>query len=1073
MIKKIPLIIFLTIVVNFAFGQRVIKGKVTDERSEPLPGVTIQIVGKGIRTTTDPNGSYVISVNDESKYSLIYSFIGYQKKTLQVGKGNVINVQMFPDNKLLDEVVVTGYGTLKKGNMISAYGTVTAQDINRTSNTTIDQALQGRIAGVSISQNSGQPGGGMNVIIRGLGSVNGNCQPLYVIDGVEISGNGSTNGSNPLAGINPSDIESLDVLQGPSATALYGSRGSDGVILVSTKRGKAGKTKINYEFSYNYQTTPKFQETISLTEFATLSNTLNEILGYKKNPMFSDPSVLGQGTNWQKELFDNAASRKHQITVMGGTEENKYYFSGEKFDQDGVVKGSFFNRLSFRLNLDNALSKNLKLSTNLNFSQTKEDVNISENDVIVKAIMTAPDIAAKNLDGTWGGPGYDNPNGMFYPANPLALANLIDNNIKRTEFNGSFNLSYTVPQIKGLTLSSRLTNRYGIVENYYFKPTYEMGPISNLVAVSRRGSNLNWNWQWNQMLEYKKNVNNTHDLNLMFTHEASGGGYNSLNAGSQGHINNLLSEVQLGLKDTYSLGSGKSESPTMESYLGRINYGYKNRYIVNIAYRVDGTALFAKNKRWAPFPSASIAWRASSEPFLLDLANKAKINELKFRFETGLTGKSLWGYNYLAKLSTQITEWGVGYAPNNFENDNFQWESTKTYNFGLDFAMFKNRLQITADLYQRYTSNMIGVMSVPWYMGMTTIQAPTVNSGSIENKGWGVTLKGVVIDSKKFKWVSSFNISRNENKLNTLTTSAQTFMQRQLDGNASNFTARSEIGNPLWMFYGFKSDGVYTSLAEINRDYERMSDPTKTSLNQEAGKTNYNTALPKNSVVGKNQSYVGDLKYRDMNNDGKIDEKDMTVIGNPWPKFQGGFTNEFSYKDFTLSILMTYSAGNDIFNLTAYRLSKPGDGNIGKGMLKEGGDYAKLTYVYDEFNAVSEVNVTNPYTRIPRIATTSSHGNYNRLTDLWVEDGSYIRLKNIALSYNVPSKYLSKTKLLSTLKASISAQNLFTFTKYKGYDPEIGAYTQRNADAGASPIGVDYGRYPSTPSFIANILIGF
>lgn len=1067
--KKVITLCFVSLIFcSTIWAQKLITGVVTDANQEPLIGVNVVSEGKG--TITDVQGRYTINVQNE-RSKIEYSFIGYKSTTVVVGPKSTINIVLVEDLQLLDEVVVTGYGTIKKGNMVSAYTSVSSSDIAKTVNTTIDQALQGRAAGVLITQNSGQPGGGMNINIRGLSSINGSSQPLYVIDGVEISGNNSTNGTNPLAGINPSDISNIDILQGPSATALYGSRGTDGVVLITTKRGEAGKTRTNYEFSFSNQMQPKFLETVPLDKFAELSNMVNDILGWPKNKWYADPSVLGKGTQWQNELFKQAITEKHQVALSGGNEKNKYYLSAENFNQNGVVVGTYFDRIALRSNLDNELYKGLKLYTNISFSQTKEDVSFSENDIVLKAIQMSPEVPIQNTDGTWGGASLGDPNGQFYIENPIALANLIQNQIKRTSVDGSIRLNYNVPSVKGLSISTSLVSGIGLNERYYFKPTYEMGAQSNKIAMSRREFASNTNWRWSQMLEYKRVFDNKHDLNVMFTHEASSGSYNRVMGESSGHLTNTVTELQDGDLLSYKVGSGRGVGPSMESYLGRINYSYDNRYIGSLAFRRDGTALFARNKRWASFPSAAFAWRASNEKFLKPGLESIGMNDLRFRFETGLTGKSMWGYQYLARLTSFKSEWGTSYFPANMENDDFQWESTMTYNYGIDIGLLKNRIQIIADVYQRYTNNMLGGLGTPWYMGLTTqdwseiqLRSPIINNGSVENKGWGVQIKAAIIENKDFKWATTFNISQNKNKLNELTTKQTQFIQRQLGGHANNFTARSEVGNPLWLFYGYVSPGVYERLSDVQQDFNRISDPSVES-NVKYGQ--YNTALPKGSNVGVSQSYAGDVSYVDFNNDGVIDEKDLRFIGNPWPDYTGGFINDFTYKSLSLSVLFTYSFGNDIYNLSAFRMTRPGESAIGRGMLAEAANWASLT------NVDGDVVVSNPTTRVPRIAPTSNHGNYSRLTNLWVEDGSFIKCKNIQLSYNVPSDLLQRTKIIRTAKAYASAQNLFTITKYKGYDPEIGSYTQRNSEAGATPVGVDLGRYPQTRTYTVGLQLGF
>ncbi len=1007
--------------------------------SKEIPGASVLIKGTSVGTTTDSNGKFTLAASSEDV--LVISFIGYLTQEIKVGSQSTIEVLLPEDISLLNEVVVVGYGEMKKTDLSSAQTSVTAKDIEKTVNTTLDQAIQGRSANVYVTQNTGQPGGGVSVNIRGISSINGSTEPLYVVDGVQIAGAaggsyGQPSSTNPLAGLNPSDIESIDILQGPSATAIYGSRGTNGVVIITTKRGKSGKMIANYSFTYSLQDRPKLLPTLSLREYATMVNEYRSLTGNTPIPEFQDPSLLGEGTNWQKELFRQAPLVKHQLSLSGGNDKTTYYLSGEYFDQEGVVQGSAFDRYALRLNVDNQTRKWLKIGTNIALNQTRDRVNSTQNDLINIAIEQAPNIPVRNADGSWGGP----VNAQFSTYNPIALANLIDNRIRRMNALGGINADVNL--WKGLVFRTTLNGSVQFSNSYQFTPTYEMGSIANLVAVSDKSAGNSTYWNWNQLLQYNTQIQK-HAIGVMVSHEAQESRYESLSGSRSNFLVNNIDALPLGNAQTATNGSGKG-SWAMESYFGRLNYSFADKYFLQAAVRADGSVNFGANNRWGYFPSVSAAWRVSQEAFM---KNVPLINELKIRFETGTTGNQGPSQGYFSKLSSYTTQWGTGFLAGNFANPDYKWESTLTYNLGFNLSLLQSRIQLEGDVYLRKTDNLIMRTPLPYYMGTSgqgSIAAPYVNIGAMENRGYGLTLTTVNVNTGALTWKSNFNISGFRNKLTKLY--SETAVLDRTYWFMTNFLTRSQIGQPLWQFYGYEKEGIFQNLDEVN-----------------------NSPIPAGNAINANTgTWVGDIKYKDLNNDGKIDGQDQKVIGNPWPKFTAGFTNTVTYKGLELMVLLTASYGNDVFNYVRFRNANVTRINVGRNLLKEAADYAQVGMDGD-----GKPYVVNAGTSQPRVTASDPNGNGNRATQDYIEDGSYLRVKNIQLSYSLPRTLYGKINGLEGVRLSVGVQNLATFTKYKGYDPEVGAFVGNGSDPANTTIGIDYGRYPLTRMYTFNLGIDF
>lgn len=1038
--------------VTFAAAlEATISGTVKDETGNPVPGVNVLEKGTTNGTITDAAGNYKITAGNDA--TLVFSFVGYKSQEIAVTGRSVIDVTLEPDVTTLSEVVVVGYGEMRKADVTSAMTSISTKDISRTVNTTLDQALQGRSAGVYVTQNTGAPGGGVSVNIRGVNSINGSNEPLYVIDGVQIQGSTSVSGTNPLSTLNPADIESMEVLQGPNATAIYGSRATNGVVLITTKRGKSGDMKISYAYTLSIQDRPKNLDVMNLPQYAQMFVEYKTATGNASSirDEFRDPSLLGPGTDWQHALFRQAAMQKHQLTFSGGTDKSSFYLSGERMTQEGVGLASGFNRTSIRLNLDNKPRKWLTLGTNLMVSQTDQQLGTLGtgpsnlwNNLILNAIQLAPDIPVKNLDGSYGA---GNPSvstaQQFSPPNPVGLANLITNDqTTRTLIGG---ITAGVKIMKGLELRSSFNTNIGYTNLTMFYPTYKFSVYQyNNTAVLQNQTNLNTYWGWNQTLSYVTDIGK-HHINAMVTHEAQESYWKNLMGQRQGFPTNNIMDLNVGDPSTAANGGGQGPW-AMESYLGRINYNYDNRYIITAAYRADGSVNFAPGNKWGYFPSVSAAYRISNEKFF----QIPQINDLRLRFETGVTGNQGSSGAIYGALNSGPSQWGTSFSPARYPNPSYKWEQTKTNNFGLTIGLLGSRIQVDADYYIKNTDNLILQSSLPWYMGTSgtsAVQPPFVNIGSLENKGWSVSINTVNINRGSFKWESNLNISSFRTTVTSLTT--QSGQIDRILGNAKGntpFVQRTVVGQAPWQFVGNVQEGVFKDLNDVTNSAR----PVDSNGN----------LLP----VGQNSIWVGDAKYKDVNNDGKIDQNDLTFIGNPWPQWFGGFTNNFSYKGIELSVLITASYGNKIYNLMRDEETNPNNLNLGRNMFVSTLNYAKVG-VDGEGNPI----VTNPGTYVPRIQGNSGlNNNFGRTTSTYVEDGSYVRLKNVTISYSLPAKLIGKQKVLQGVRVALSAQNLLTFTNYKGYDPEVGAYVGPSY-SGDTMIGVDYGRYPLTRVYSFNI----
>ncbi len=1029
-----------------------VKGTIVDENNIPVIGATVRLKGSdNIGTITNVDGLYSLD-NIPADGILTVSSLGYENMEILVNNKPTIDVTLTESLTSLKDVVVIGYGQTTRGNLTSAQTSVSSEDILKTINTTFDQALQGRSAGVMVTSNSGQPGGGISVNIRGISTLSGTTEPLYVIDGVQIqpqiTGYNNTSSLNPLAQLNPNDIESMEILQGPSASAIYGSRATNGVVLVTTKRGKRGDTKIDYDFMYGLQDRPNELPVLNLREYVTMNNELRRYMGNAIPLMQQDSSILGEGTNWQREIFKRAPLIKHQLSFSGGTDKLTYYLSAERFNQEGVVLGSGFDRTGLRVNLDNQAKKWLKIGLNLNMSQTNDNLSTTVTDAIRYAFTLPPYIPVRNPDGTYGGYPAEEVQYHNEDLNPFAKAELMTHTSKRNNFSGGINLAIDI--IKGLQFRTSINGSFANTNNTDFTPTYRIGTISKTKAELNKALSESFYWNWNQLLEYKLNLLDKHDFTFMVSHESQETRYEGLSGYRTGFpVNEMADGIipGIGLGDAIGQSTGGYKGWwAQESYLGRVSYNYADKYLLTATYRADGSVNFGENNRWGFFPSASVAWRVSQEEFFQNLTSV--VSDFKIRYETGITGNQGSGSGVYAPMMAVPTPWGNGFRITRYKNPDLKWEETLTHNVGFNLGFWSNRLVIDGDYYIRNTRNLLMPNPLPYYMGTTgsgNIEPPFVNLGALQNNGWALTIKTVNIDTKDWFWSSNFNISHNK-------TTIKKFYQETSKVDMTNWKAgggfiqRSAVGNEAWQFWGYQSDGIFTSLDEVN------SSPVP-----------QRGAEPVRIETGQNGVWIGDYKFKDLTGEGLISPEDMTYIGNPYPDFILGFANDVTWKGLTVSLLLTGSIGNDIYNAFKYTYSNPGPiYTYGNALRETYQNYARIGY-----DAYGEPYLKNPNATVARYG--GGNGNWERASDRFVEDGSYLRIKNLTFNYQVPAEVLRKLKFVQAVRIGFGIQNLYTFTKYSGFDPEIGIDVGHNSDVQRRTFGVDVGQYPQVRSYNFNL----
>ena len=1048
-------------------AKRQIKGKVVDAAGETVIGANVLEKGTTNGVITDIDGNFVLNVS--SGATLEISYIGYVTQTIKVTNQTSLHIVLKEDSETLDEVVVVGYGTMKKSDLSGASVSVGEDAIKGSVITNLDQSLQGRAAGVSAVSTSGAPGSSSSIRVRGQATINSNAEPLYVIDGVIVQGGGASgadfglgdalgNGSvstiSPLSTINPADIVSMEILKDASATAIYGAQGANGVILITTKRGKAGEAKFTYDGMLAVQRQTKRLDMMNLREFANYYNEFVQVGELDVNGYYADPSILGKGTNWQDAVFQTALQHQHQVSAEGGTEKIKYYVSASYMDQDGTLIGSNFNRYSFRVNLDSQLKSWLKLGLSATYSSTDEDLKLADGEqgIINYSLKTVPDIPIYDIDGNYATivrEGYTNPN-------PIAMAMMDQVLLNRQKLTG--NIFFEVTPIKNLVWHAELGYDISASRGERYKPMVDFGSWtrdSNYSSIQKNSSTF---WQLKNYVTYSGMIDK-HNFTAMLGQECWASNYDNISVTNTSLPSDAVHNPALGTA-TPVIGSGFGSS-AMASFFTRLTYNYDNRYYGTYTYRYDGSSNFGPDNRWAGFHALAGSWRFSNEEFFKPLSGV--ISNGKLRLGWGQTGNAniggyLWGTS-IVKMSSSL---GTGYRPKNIPNTSIKWESQEQWNVGLDLGFIQDRINVVVDWYKKVSNDMLMALQLPSYMGTqgntsSRLDPPYGNYGSIENAGVEISLNTHPLIGK-FQWDSDFQISFNKNKLKALSGTANAQIVGY--GQWNDVVSVSNVGESLYNFYGYVCDGVY-------QDYEDLQKSPKPEQ------------YPSNGVFNrKNTVWVGDIKYKDISGpdgkpDGVINEYDKTNLGSPMPKFTFGWTNTFRYKDFDLSIFINGSYGNKVMNYLGMQLTHMNsawenqlNSVTGRARLEPIDPdkvYPSGQYWYDD---VTNVRVSNPEAAIPRASIQDPNDN-DRISDRYVEDGSYIRLKNITLGYTFPSKLIKKFGI-NNLRLYANIQNLLTITGYDGYDPEIGASTQST-----NVYGLDYGRYPSPTVYSFGLNVSF
>ena len=1043
--------LFIFSFVLSTFGQKIpISGTVkSGTDGTTLVGVTISLKGSSIGTITNFNG--VFSIEAEKGQVLVFSFIGFKPKEIIFQGKTDMNVILEEDTKSIDEVVVIGYGSVKRKDITGSVSSIGKEDIARSQPITVEQSLQGRIPGMVVTQTSGQPGGGISVKIHGITGF-GDSRPLYILDGVELeglasAGNDWQTGSNPLAGINPSDIESIDVLKDASATAIYGSKGTDGVIIITTKRGRIAPPKITYEFSTGFQQLTKKLPVMNLQEFATFVNERNAGIGwgFDERPEFANPEYLGKGTDWQDVLFRNAPSSTHTLTVSGGDARTQYLLSGSYQSEEGIALGSKFERLSCRLNLDNKTTNWLKTGTSLQLVNIDENTNSSNSSVIRAALEQTPDVAVQNNDGSWGGSA--STVGWVQPrVNPYAIALINKNEGNRKQVLG--NLYAEVTFMEGFILRNEASGNFSIATQDRFEPNYKMGNLEKLTNSGSSSFNQGIYTTIKNYLTYSHLFFTKYNLTAMAGHEASLNQSSGLSADRTNFPSNNVQAVSAG-DPTTAKNSGTKGHNARESYFGRLNLEINNKYLLTGNIRNDGASMYAENNRWILSYSGAFAWKMNNENFLKDIQN---INELKLRLGYGLTNRQA-GRDYVYTSTFATVPTGVSSIAQriqNIGNPDLEWEQTKNSNIGLDGTFLNWRINFSVDFYLKNTDGLAMQTSLPIYSGTAigwnpgALDAPWVNVGSMQNKGVDFRISTTNIKTKDFSWRTDITVSKNINKVLKLNTDGAPIMGQY---------SRTIEGRSIGDFYGYVVDGgVFASAVDVFGDEEKGIEP-------HARPVKNGEPLPFANASG--SIWYGDLKFKDINGDGVIDESDQTFLGSPVPKVQLGFNNSFNYKNFDMSVFFNASFGNKIFNQLRVTAENPGSSY---GYFTALNDYAKLALIDPEGSDTDPYNVyvTNPETDIPGVRNDQTNGNL-RFSDKFIEDGSFIRCKNISLGYTMPAHLLNIAHI-SSLRVYTNVSNVFTITKYSGMDPEIGSWDSINA-------GIDNGYYPQSRRFTIGVNI--
>lgn len=1013
---RIILSVFCFILAFAAQAQVKVTGRVSLPDGEPAIGATVQVKGTTSGTSTDVDGNFAVNAPDADAV-LVFSYTGFASQEIAVGNRTYLEVSLTENVSQLDEVVVTGYGSQKRSNISGAVSSIGSDEIAERPILRVEQALQGRSAGVQVAQVSGSPGSPLTVRVRGVGTIN-DSDPLYIVDGIPVGG---------LDFLNPNDIETINVLKDAASAAIYGARGANGVVLVTTKGGRRNQPgKISYDAYYGIQRPARLLDLLDAREYATLQNEAHLAAGKTPPPEFANPDALGQGTDWQEAIFEAAPISSHQLTFTGGGERSAYTLSGNYFSQDGIVGGdkANFERATVRLNGSHDLKNWLTLGNNLGFTWLQRDgltENSQYNSPIIRAINIDPITPVRKADGTYAYSNYTDTD----IANPV---NGIEQTFNTWTTNRLVGSVYAdVKLARGLTFRSAysLDVTFAIQRNFYPKfdlsnlPSVSEAPPAEKNLVNSVGvANHKWrNWQLENVLTWQKTFAETHALTLIGgttaldnRYDGSGGGNTNLpsNDPNDAYIGNTIDPIE-----SQTAWQSANES-SLFSWFAKANYEFDNRYLLSATFRADASSRFGRNNRYGYFPSFSAGWIASHESFW----NLRAVNFFKLRASWGQNGNDRIGdYSFTTVVNNgQNYTFGPGETITNGSvalsaaNPDLKWETSTQTDIGLDLELLEGRIAFTTDYFIKKTSDMLYAAPIPLVAGTA---APIQNVATAENRGLEISLQ-YRNRLRAFTYAVGGNVTFLESEVTGLGRGGEPVLSGYVQSASAN-AAKTDVGQPIASFFGYVTDGIFQTQAEI-----------------EAAPFQNNDTAP------------GDIRFRDLNGDGVINADDQTYIGNPTPDIVYGFTADFGWKGLELNLFFQGTQGNDIYNSTT-----------------------RYDFIYANRTSDALRRWTGPGSSNTEPRVNLSDPNQNaRVSDRFVEDGSYLRLKTLQLGYNLPQSWLKRVKF-DKFKVYLTAQNLLTFTRYKGFDPEIGNI------GGSLEIGIDRGFYPQARTIMGGVSLTF
>ncbi|WP_247236658.1 TonB-dependent receptor [Telluribacter sp. SYSU D00476] len=972
-----------------------VTGRVTDENGSGLPGVNILVKGTQRGVITGSEGTYTISAPNNG--TLIFSYIGYVTQEVLVSNRSQINVTLDADNKTLNEVVVVGYGEQKKSNITGSISSLKGAEIARVQSPSFDNALQGKVPGVYVTSNGGQPGGGISVRIRGVGAIN-NSNPLYIIDGVQRDP-GSNENANALANINPNDIESIDILKDAASTAIYGARAANGVVLITTKRGTTGKPQVSYSTYYGLQNpSRKMPRPMNAMEFAQNMNAAFTAAG--QNAPFPDPQSLGEGTDWLSAGTKQGTITDHQISLAGGSARNKYYISANYFRNNGMMLKTHFERMSIRINTDNQINDKIKVGNSFMFSRIDRRDNGAGNRGFIHGAFTdlyqaLPTMPVYNEDGTFAG-----PTDARLERRENFIAQVLRPKVLNESYDVIGNLYAEYEPIKNLRFRTSFSTNFMFGNDYRFDPIWSYGLINSggLTNLSV-GNSISRQWIWENTLFYNKSFGK-HNIGALVGTTALDLSYRG-NFQSGRYDTDAFTEINSQSMKSINTSTGSSEE-SLASVFGRLTYDFNDKYLLTMNIRRDGSSKFGPNKKFGVFPSISAGWRISEEAFF---PKTTFLDNLKIRAGYGQVGSDAIGnFRYLARVQSgynyafgnQSAITSLGAALGDLGNPDIKWETVSEYNTGIEASFLNGAISFSAEYFNRTRTDMLLTLDLPGVSGLSTV---TENTGEFRNKGFEFSMdyrKG----QGEFKYSINANLTTFNNRVISLGARGDIF---PFNYSGSGGSTLIRVGQPLGVFYGLVTEGLFQNQDEVDAANGIDGNP----------ETPYQVA----------RTGPGDFKYKDLNGDGRITDADKTIIGDPNPKFTFGLGGNFSYKRFDLNLQFFGVQGNDIFN-------------VARSILESSGRaFNKSSTVVNAWSGPGTSNT------IPRPIITDPNSN-TRLGSHLIEDGSYVRLRNIQLGYTIP------VKAVQSLQVYLAVQNAFIWTKFSGIDPEVGLDSNNSAIAG-------------------------